>query len=105
MGIRFVSAGFVEVLNPQNLARGQIVGTDVFKFLAQHATTMSKDFKSRVKTALRMGQAVSADIRLSTHRAAVFRGDEQFVTHWTPMKNEVGVVTFVVLTMGSTVSS
>jgi len=105
LNIRFISAGLVAVLNPTNVARsGAIVGTDVFRFLTAHATTLGKDFKQRVRGALRMGQPISVDVRLSTHRSAVFRGDEEFVTHWTPMKNEMGVVTWVVLTMGSMVA-
>ncbi|EON69103.1 hypothetical protein W97_08289 [Coniosporium apollinis CBS 100218] len=102
--IRFYSAGIIDVLDPNNLAGQELVGTDAFKFLAHHATTVSRDYKSQVKASLRAGQPVSLYLHLSTRRSAVFRGDERFVTHWTPLKDEHAIVKFIVLTMSSTVS-
>jgi hypothetical protein len=88
----------VEMLYPSKPSSGQIVGVDVFRFLTNHANLPSRDFKSRVKSALKVGQAISLDLVLCTRR---YHGFEKFVTHWTPMKDEKGRVTFVVLTLGS----
>jgi len=77
----------------------QIVGSDIFKFLSQHTSgKLGSDFKSRVKTALRMGQPVSLDLTLCTRR---LMGFEKYVVHWTPLKNEQGAVEFMVLTFGA----
>lgn len=88
----------VEMLYPSKPSSGQIVGVDVFRFLTNHANLPSRDFKSRIKSALKVGQAISLDLVLCTRR---YHGFEKFVTHWTPMKDEKGRVTFVVLTLGS----
>jgi hypothetical protein len=88
----------VEMLYPSKPNSGQIVGVDVFRFLANYTDSLSRDFKSRVKNALKVGQAVSVDLALCTRQ---YHGFEKFVTHWTPMKDEKGHVTFVVLTLGS----
>lgn len=101
--IHFYSAGLVDTLNPENLAGNPIVGVDVFRFLGLHATNLPKDFKTRVKTALKSGQPISLDVHLSTRRSMLFRGDEKFATHWTPLKDERARVNWVVLTMGSVV--
>lgn len=77
----------------------QIVGMDVFRFLSMHAKSkLGSEFKSRVRSALKMGQAVSMDVTLCTRR---FMGYERFATHWTPLKNEANEVGFVILTLGS----
>jgi hypothetical protein len=88
----------VGMLYPSKPSNGQIVGVDVFRFLTNHANLLSRDFKSRVRSALKVGQAISLDLVLCTRR---YHGFEKFVTHWTPMKDEKGHVTFVVLTLGS----
>jgi len=56
------------------------------------------DFKSNVKGALKMGQAISLDLKLC---ARPYMGFERFVLHWTPLKNEGGAVSWVVLTLGN----
>lgn len=104
LAIRFCSAGIVKMVNPDHPIQ-KIVGTNVFKFLNQHATSISRDYRSSVRASLKVGQAISLHIRLSTHHSDVSRSEEEFVTHWTPLKDEHAVVTFVVLTMGSLVSS
>jgi len=101
--IRFYSTGILDMLNPANLANSQIVGMDIFKFLNHHATSVSRDYKSKVRAALKAGQAISTDIRISTRRSAMFQGNEKFATHWTPLKDDHAMTTFVVLTMGSLV--
>ncbi|EXJ92760.1 hypothetical protein A1O3_01312 [Capronia epimyces CBS 606.96] len=77
----------------------QIVGVDVFRFLSAHSPTkLSGDFKTRVRMALRKGAAISLDLTLCTRR---YMGYEKFAVHFTPLKNEVGEVGFVVCTLGS----
>ena len=88
----------VEMLYPSKPSSGQIVGVDVFRFLTNHANSLGRDFKSRVKSALRVGQAIRLGLVLCTRRS---HGFEKFVAHWTPMKNEKCHVTLVVLTLGS----
>ena len=78
---------------------GSLVGMDIFRFLAQHSPSskISSDFKSRVKTALKYGNSVSMDLTLCTRR---YMGFEKLVSHWTPLKNEVGEVGWVVVSLG-----
>ena len=90
------------MLNPTILANNQIVGTDIFKFISNNATQSTRDYKARVRNALKMGMAISVDIYLETRRSMVYRGDERFATHWTPVKDENAAVQYVVVTMGST---
>lgn len=76
-----------------------VAGQDIFKFLIQHTqNTLPRDFKSIVKNAMRVGQAVSLELTLCTRRRMGF---EKFVTHWTPLKDDVGRTEFMVLTLGS----
>ena len=72
---------------------------DIFRFFAVHspASKISNDFKSKVRTALKFGNAVSLDLTLCTRR---YMGFEKFVSHWTPLKNEAGEVEWVVITLG-----
>ena len=86
------------MLYPAKPNSGQIVGIDVFRFLSLHAASMSRDFKSKVKGALKVGAAVSVDLSLCTRQ---YHGFEKFVTHWTPLKDEKGAVRFAVLTLGA----
>ncbi|KAK5101375.1 hypothetical protein LTS08_004982 [Lithohypha guttulata] len=101
MLISFHTAGVVEMLYPARATHQhhQIVGQDIFKFLDKHTSTgLSRDYKSRVKSAFRNGAALTLDLSLCTRR---IMGFEKFLTHWTPLKNDVGTTTFVVLTFGS----
>lgn len=86
------------MLYPSQPNSGQIVGMDVFRFLSHHAHSLRRDFKSRVKGAMKVGAAVSLELSLCTRR---YHGFEKFVTHWTPLKDEKGKVYFVVLTLGA----
>ena len=88
----------VDMLYPSKPNSGQIVGIDVFRFLGHHASSVGRDFKSRVKNAIKVGSAVSLELGLCTRR---YMGYERFVTHWTPLKDEGGRVSFVVLTLGA----
>ncbi|ETI22710.1 hypothetical protein G647_06786 [Cladophialophora carrionii CBS 160.54] len=77
----------------------QIIGTDIFRFLATHSagSKLGSDFKTRVRAALKHGSPISLDVVLCTRR---YMGFEKFVSHWTPLKNEMGEVGFVVVTLG-----
>ena len=100
--VSFYSAGIVDLLYPVKsgpTGQGSIVGTDVFKFLTKHSSAgLGRDYKSRVKTAMKAGSAISLDLGLCTRR---YMGFEKFVIHWTPLKDERGDVGFLVLTLSS----
>ncbi|KAK5111473.1 hypothetical protein LTR62_004925 [Meristemomyces frigidus] len=101
--ITFASGSVIDLLFPVK-ARPQgpapAVGTDAFKYLGLHCTSgsLSWDFKSAVKTALKSGQPISLELKLC---AKPYMGFERFLLHWTPLKDEEGVVAWVVLTLGS----
>lgn len=101
MAIRFYSAGVVDMLclNPREDLN--FVGNNIFKVLIQHTPTLPRDFKARIKTSLKGGRAVSADINLVTKKSAIQRSSERFATHWTPLKDEKAVVEYVVVTLTS----
>jgi hypothetical protein len=97
------------MLNPANNLAGisGIGGTEVFRFLRQNMAQQQQgyhlnDLKQQVRSAIRVGHPLSAEIRLATKRSAVFRGDEKFLTHWTPVKDEAAVTVYVVITMAPT---
>jgi len=101
--ISFHSAGIATMLYPTKPVPkntvSQLVGMDVFRFLEAHAKSkLGSEFKQRVRSALKMGNATSMDVTLCTRR---FMGFERFATHWTPLKNEANEVGFVILTLGS----
>ena len=77
------------------------VGNNVFKVLGPHAASMPRDYKSRVKSSLKSGRAVSAELNLVTKRSVIYRRSERFATHWTPLKDEMGNVKWVVTTLAS----
>lgn len=101
--IFFYSSGMVDMFQPTGTPSSsppstQLVGQDVFKFLSTYSKkSLPSDFKSRVKTSLKDGQAISVELVLSTRRSMGF---EKFVLHWTPLKGEEGEVGWVVLTLG-----
>lgn len=76
-----------------------LVNQNVFKVLTQHAPSMPRDFKSRIRTALKAGRAISADINLVTKKSVIYRRSERLATHWTPLKNEHAEVKWVVVTL------
>jgi hypothetical protein len=79
-----------------------IIGENIFTVLTQHATSISRDFKAKVRNPLAAGRAVSIDICLLDPSAVARAFDVRFVTHWTPLKDEKGAVTAVTLTLSST---
>ncbi|KAM0796301.1 hypothetical protein BDR22DRAFT_812277 [Usnea florida] len=101
--ISHYSLGIVDVLGISNKSSHDFVGTNIFKFLAQHTTALPREYKSKVKDALKHGHAISASINLFTLRSlARSKGDDKFFTHWTPCKDERGLVAYVVVTLSST---
>ncbi|KAK8116309.1 hypothetical protein PG984_012811 [Apiospora sp. TS-2023a] len=85
-----------------------MVGSDVFKFLKScmigpSAVAAAGDYKNRVRSCVRAGHPVSIDLRLQTRRSAKFRGDEAFVVHWTPLKDERAVAHWVIVTLVPTI--
>lgn len=105
--ISFISAGIIDLLFPIKTAtnassRQNPVGQDVFKFLANHASagssSLPREFKTAVKGALRVGQAISLDLKLC---ARPYMGFERFACHWTPLKDEGHKVAWAVLTLGN----
>ena len=96
--VEFFSTGVVDMLLVDPKSDTGFLGNDIFKVLAQYSPMLSKEFKNRIKTQLRQGRAISADINLATRRAIVTHGSERFATHWTPLKNEHAVVRYVVIT-------
>ena len=92
------------MLNPANNAEGTIVGTDIFRFFKQNMVSNSTEYKSKVRNGLRGGYSVSAEVHLQTKRSALFRGDEKFITHWTPLKDENAVVHWVVVSLAPTLT-
>lgn len=103
MLIAFVSGGIIDLLFPikaKTAYHALAVGSDVFKFLNNHGSGSgtSWEFKSTVKNALKMGQAVSLELKLC---AKPTMGIEKFMLHWTPLKDETGGVKWIVLTLGN----
>ncbi|KAI1855501.1 hypothetical protein JX266_000366 [Neoarthrinium moseri] len=96
--IKFYSAGVTETLHPANQTGGPPVGQDIFRFFKQNMLAHQSDYKNRVRNAIQSGFPISVEIRLQTRRSAMFRGDESFMTHWTPLKDEGSVVHWVVVT-------
>ncbi|KAF3760387.1 hypothetical protein M406DRAFT_269000 [Cryphonectria parasitica EP155] len=86
--IEFYSEGVMEALSPANMAGTMVAGSDVFRFFAQNMISKQSEYKTRVRNSIRGGTPVSTALRLQTKRSAVFRGDEAFMAHWTPLKDD-----------------
>ncbi|KAK7952799.1 uncharacterized protein PG986_008527 [Apiospora aurea] len=99
--IHFYSEGVSEMLHPGNTA-GLVTGQEVFRFFKANMVSKETDYRSRVRLAVRNGNPISVEIRLQTRRSALYRGDERFVTHWTPLKDEHSGTEWVVITLAPT---
>ncbi|KAL0941675.1 blue light receptor [Colletotrichum truncatum] len=97
--IKFYSEGVMDILHPANNTVGLVAGQEVFRFFKQNMVNNQSDYKGRVRNALRSGSPISLELRLQTRRSALFRGDEKFMTHWTPLKDEKSLIHWVVVTM------
>lgn len=107
MLIAFHSTGITDLfsqrsytVSPYTQTRERVSGQDIFKFLGYHTTSgLPRDYKSRVKQALKSSMAITLDVSLATQRALGV--SERFASHWTPLKNEFNAVGFVVVTLCS----
>lgn len=103
MNIDYYSSGIFEVLNPAMIGTSTAVGMNIFKFFKQSIMSRNQtDYQKRVQGALRVGSAISILLQLQTRRSAVFRGDETFAVHWTPVKDETAAVRYVVVCLSPT---
>lgn len=100
--ISHYSLGVVELLGIKDRNSHDFLGNNIFKFLAMHTASLPREFKSKVREALKHGQAISASINLFTLRSLARNRDDKFFTHWTPCKDEHGAVAYVVVTLSST---
>lgn len=101
MTVAFHSRQLLEVFAAANPVNTLLVGREIFKLLADTAIALPKTFKMDVKRCLSSGQAISATIRLPMPRVSAVERvvEEKFVTHWTPLKNERGDVSYAVMTL------
>ncbi|KAI9832200.1 MAG: hypothetical protein M1826_002204 [Phylliscum demangeonii] len=99
--IRFHSRAVVEILAPMGPLHTPFIGRDVFRVLSECAIAPPRNFKSDVKKSVGSGLALSVTLRLAMPRANANDpvGDQTYVTHWTPLKDDQGTVTFIVLTL------
>ena len=113
--ITYFSPGVIDLLclNLPNGGAVPIFGKDIFKILSEHtqSTSTHKALKNTVNQFLKKGNAVSLELGLMTgmeSRRGGFtsmsdrrggRSEEKYVSHWTPLKDEEGRVTWVVLTI------
>ncbi|KAG0649428.1 Root phototropism 1 [Hyphodiscus hymeniophilus] len=122
--IQHYSPGVIDMLG-LNLPNGSIApifNKDIFRILVEHSppsTSVAKNFKTRVRDSISRGKAVSIELAMLTGyeerkersglgRMLGDRGDsgrglvrveEQYATHWTPLKDEEGRTGWVVLTI------
>jgi hypothetical protein len=118
--ISHYSPGVIDMLC-LNLPNGSVIpiyNKEIFKVLSDYtssSTSRIKDFRKTVQEALKNGRAVSVETGLLTgfsekkggsgwfgkgaEREGIVRTEEKYVTHWTPLKDEVGRVRYVVLTI------
>jgi hypothetical protein len=97
--IAYASSGLTSTINPAAPASAPNIGTDVFRFVKDNllAPTQMPAFRDRVLAALREGRAVSVKVGLKTRRSVMGRGEESFVSHWTPVKDERSQIGYVVV--------
>lgn len=103
MNIEYNSNGIFEVLNPAIIGNSTAVGMNVFKFFKQSMMARNQtDYQKKVQAALKQGSAISILLQLQTRRSAVFRGEEPFNLHFTPIKDEWAAVRWVVVCLSPT---
>ncbi|KAM3076853.1 hypothetical protein ACMFMG_003681 [Clarireedia jacksonii] len=115
---KFYSPGIIDILG-LSLPNGAVVhihDKDIFKVLSEHSpSSISRSYKNIVRDGLRLGHAVSIETGLLTGHEEVKksqgffgsgkqdrglrRAEEKYVCHFTPLKDEVGKVGWVVLTV------
>lgn len=97
--VKFYSPTIVDMLCLDPKENLHLANNNIFKILMQHAPSMPRDFKYRIKSSLKSGRAVSADINLVTKKSVIYRRSERLATHWTPLKDEKAEVKWVVVTL------
>jgi hypothetical protein len=121
--IKYYSPSIIDILclDLPNGSVAPIHDKEIFKVLAEHSpSSVSRSFKSVVREELRLGHAVSIETSLLTgfeevkKQQGLFgsgkpdrgfkRTEEKYVCHFTPLKNEVGSVAWVVLTVAPKVA-
>ena len=100
MQVEFFSAGVVEMLGIDPKTNNAFFGNEVFDLLNRHSAGMSKDFKNKVRGALKMGRAISAEMSLFLRSKEAPGVSQKFLSHWTPLKDEHANVRYIVLTLG-----
>ena len=95
--IDFFSPDVVDMLLIDPAVDTTFVGSDVFRVLGNYAPGLPKTFRERVRGSVQAGRAISADLQLSTRRSMMMRGNERFVSHWTPLKDEHQRLKYVVV--------
>lgn len=105
-------------LNLPNGLVAPIVDKDIFKVLTEHSpSSVPRNFKAAVKEGIKAGRAVSVETALMTgieeikKSQGIFGGtsanrekgwkkaEEKYICHFTPCKDEMGRVGWVVLTV------
>jgi hypothetical protein len=116
--IKHYSPGVIDMLclNLPNGGIAPIHNKDIFKILAEYSSSSSssvaKAFRTTIRDALKVGKAVSVETGLLTgfeerkgttwfgaQQEGLRRVEERYVTHWTPLKDEEGRASRVVLTI------
>ncbi|CZT00993.1 related to nonphototropic hypocotyl protein 1 [Rhynchosporium graminicola] len=116
--VQYYSPGVIDMLclNLPNGGIAHIYNKDIFKVFSEFSTSssqsVSKAFKQTIRDSLKMGQAVSVETGLLTgleerkgggwfggEKEGIRRVEERYVTHWTPLKDQEGIVKWVVLTI------
>ncbi|KAF3767927.1 hypothetical protein M406DRAFT_217459, partial [Cryphonectria parasitica EP155] len=115
--LTFCSASALESLGIGNHEQAGILGSDIFEILSEKtgSNSITKTFKSTVRAGLAEGRAVKLDLSLEgSSRPSRPRGlslsleklvsisnssasGANFVSYWTPLKDNAGVVRWVVL--------
>lgn len=120
--VQHYSPGVIDMLclNLPNGTIAPIFGRDIFPVLSAHSASLAshntfKAFKATVTNAIVRGNAVSVETGLLTgieekktggwfgaggaEKSVLKRTEERYITHWTPLKDELGQVGWVVLTV------
>jgi len=102
-------------LNLPNGGVAPISDKNVFKVLSEYSlpSSVQKNLRATVRESIRRGAAVGVELGLmtgiETKRSGfsimgdrkVIRTEEKYVSHWTPLKDEEGRSSWVVLTTAS----
>jgi len=115
LSVQFYSASILDLLglHVPNGSISPIYNKDIFRVLSDHSPNcVSKGFKATVREEIRKGKAVSVETGLLTgYEEVVTRGifggsgtnvkrvEEGYVCHFTPLKDEISRIRWVVLSI------